>query len=329
MAEIRVALLGFGNVGRSFARAVSQSAPGIRIAAAADSSGGLLLSGPEDLERALAAKQSNQPLAALGAADPSSFVDTVARAGIALLVEALASGLADGQPGLDLVRAALRKGIDVVTVDKAPLVRGLDLLDGDSRGSGALLRASGTTGVAPPPELARGTVLEIRGVLNGTTNAILTSMQDGALRFEEALVHAVAAGMAEPDPRLDVEGWDSAAKILILSQLLMKGSASLEEVARIGIGPAVEPLVEHARRTGGRVRLVARARTWQGRLRLSVAPKVVAPDSPFHAVAGTSKAAVFRTAEGEIVARGSSGRDAIAEVIVQDILEIERRRRHA
>jgi homoserine dehydrogenase len=161
-------------------------------------------------------------------------------------------------------------------------------------------------------------------VLNGTTNAVLTSMQDGVLGYEEALARAVAAGIAEPDPRLDVEATDSAAKILILSQLLMKGSSSLEEVARIGIGPAVEPLAEHARRTGGRVRLVARARTWQGRLRLSVAPKVVPPDSPFHDVDGTAKAAIFRTAAGEILARARSGRDAIAAVILQDILEIAR-----
>jgi homoserine dehydrogenase len=256
-------------------------------------------------------------------ADSAEFIRTVRAAGISFLVESLPTNIAGGQPALGLVAAALEQGTNVVTVDKGPLVHGLEALKETALRSGARLGYSGTTGVSIPGELATERVLEIRGVLNGTTNYILTEMQERETSFDEALARAQTSGIAEPDASLDVQGWDTASKILILAKSLMGARASLEEVSRIGIGPETESLIRIARSSGRAVRLVGRARIWQGRVRVSVAPKLVEPDSPFYSVSGTSKAAVFRTERKvAVLALARSGRDAISQTIMDDIIRV-------
>lgn len=236
------------------------------------------------------------------------------------MVESLPTNLEDGQPALGLITSALARGIHVVTVDKGPLVYGLDALKESAREGGSRFRYSGTSGVSIPAELRGERVIEIRGVLNGTTNHILTAMQRERISFGEALAHAQAEGVAEPDPELDVEGWDTAAKILILAKTLMAADAGLAEVSRIGIGPRTDSLIQIARDTDRIVRLVGRARIWQGRVRVSVAPKLISRDSPFFPVEGTSKLAWFRTeSRGEVTSFARSGRDAISRTILGDV----------
>jgi homoserine dehydrogenase len=223
-----------------------------------------------------------------------------------------------------LIGAALEQGTNVVTVDKGPLVHGLDLLKKAEARGGARLGYSGTTGVNIPDALATERVLEIRGVLNGTTNYILSEMQQHHRSFDEALAAAQADGIAEPDPSLDVDGWDTVSKVLILANTLMGANVRLAEVSRTGIGSQTESLIKIAQETDRVVRLVGRARIWQGRVRVSVAPKLVRSDSPFYSVCGTSKAAVFRTENtGNVLALSRSGRDAISQTIVDDIARIE------
>jgi homoserine dehydrogenase len=148
-------------------------------------------------------------------------------------------------------------------------------------------------------------------------------MQQHRRSFYDALATAQAEGIAEPDPSLDVEGWDTVSKVIILANSLMGANARLAEVSRTGIGPQTESLIRIARESGRVVRLVGRARIWQGRVRVSVAPKLIRPDSPFYSVSGTSKAAIFRTeGQGEVLAFGRSGRDAISQTIVEDIERI-------
>jgi homoserine dehydrogenase len=151
-------------------------------------------------------------------------------------------------------------------------------------------------------------------------------MQERNISFGEALASAQADGIAEPDPSLDVEGWDTAVKILILAKTLMGADAKLSDVSRIGIGAETDALIKRGRVMGRVVRLVGRARIWQGRVRVSVAPKLVAPESPFYYVEGTSKLAVFRTeSDVEVTAYARSGRDAISQTIMDDIIKVAAR----
>ena len=331
MTQVSVALLGFGNVGRAFARYVkanSETSPlRINIRAIADSSGALFLTNGPSLESAMAHKDSGLSLAALAPehliADAREFIRALPSAGVSVFVEALPTDIITGEPALSLIKAALEQGTDVVTVDKGPVVHGLNELKEAAGKSGARLGYSGTTGVTIPDEIAGDRVLEMRGVLNGTTNYILTEMQQHHRSFDEALATAQAEGIAEPDSSLDIEGWDTASKILILAKALMQASTRLDHVSRIGIGPQTESLIHVARESGRVVRLVGRARIWQGQVRVSVAPKLIEPDSPFYAISGTSKAATFRTAErGEVLALARSGRDAISQTILEDIIRI-------
>jgi len=303
MTQVNVALLGLGNVGRAFARYIrtisTPHQPSITIRAVADSSGGLVLDNPADLERVLTLKEAGQRLEALAQGDlitdPFNYIRALSSQGVSLLVESLPTNISSGEPALGLIAAALEQRTSVVTVDKGPLVHGFEILNEIAVKSGARIGYSGTTGVSVPEELAGDRVLEIRGVLNGTTNYILTEMQQKHSSFDKALEGAQAEGIAEPDPSLDVQGWDTVSKTLILAKTLMGAECNLDDVSRIGIGPETESLIEVARRSGRVVRLVGRARIWNGRVRVSVAPKLVEQGSPFYSVSGTSKVAVFRT----------------------------------
>jgi len=326
MAQIEVALLGFGNVGRAFSRYIetSHSIPiPIHIKGIADRSGGVF-PGDSQLHRLIAHKESGRTVAEFAAGETLSaeeFVRALPRAGVSLLVESLPTNIVDGEPALGLITSALQQGTNVVTVDRGPLVHGLAPLMKAARKAGVQIAYGGTTGVSVPDGL--GQVLEIRGVLNGTSNYVLSEMQQHQTSFQDALDAARSDGIAEPDPTLDIEGWDTASKILILANALMGANARLCDVSRTGIGPQTESLIEIARKTGRIVRLVGRARRWQGRVRVSVAPKLVTSDSPFYAVSGTSKAAIFRTeSRGAVLALARSGRDAISQAIVDDIYKI-------
>lgn len=331
MKQVKTALLGFGNVGRAFARYVQSANDSadiqVRIRAVADSSGGLFLKNEEQIESVIAHKQSGRSIKDFAPheviTDPRDFINSLASAGVRLLVESLPTNLNDGQPALDLLTQALASGINVVTVDKGPAVHGFDALRIAARAGSSRFEYSGTTGVRIPDEIAGEEVIEIRGVLNGTTNYILTEMQQREVSFNDALAAAQATGIAEPDPSLDVEGWDAVAKTLILAKALMRADARLEDVSRIGIGPETEELIRVSRESNRVVRLVGRARIYQGRVRVSVAPKLVTEDSPFFHVAGTSKAAAFKTkARRVVLSYARSGRDAISQTILDDIMKV-------
>lgn len=331
--KIRIALLGFGNVARAFVRYVAatkeQNAFQIDISAIADSSGGLFLTDQSMLARTLAHKSSGHLLSEFSPnqviSDTHQFVRMLQANDISLLVECMPTNIESGEPALDLIAAALARGTNVVTVNKGPVVHGFAALKSAAREGGAKFLFSGTTGVSIPEEIEHESVLEIRGVLNGTTNYILTEMQQHSRSFSEALDEAKAQGIAEPDPTLDLEGWDTASKTLILAKALMGASCRLSEVPRIGIGPETESLIRVAQKTNRIVRLVGRARIWQGRVRVSVAPKIVSGDSPFYSIEGSSKAAVFRTkTRGEVFKTSISGRDAISQTIIDDIERVVR-----
>src|SRR5713226_2279195 len=141
MLRVSVALLGFGNVGRAFARYVrttsDTSAIQIRVRAVADSSGGLFLNNDSSLERVIAHKASGRCLSELAPdeviSDAHEFVRALPSAGISLLVESLPTNIVSGEPALALIAAALEQGTDVVTVNKGPVVHGFDLLQETSR----------------------------------------------------------------------------------------------------------------------------------------------------------------------------------------------------
>jgi homoserine dehydrogenase len=330
MRQIQVALLGLGNVGQAFARYVATAAEGnspkVTIRAVADSSSGLVLNHYEDADRVLTFKEQGHSIRefARGASinDARAFITSLSNAGISVVIESLPTNIATGQPALDLLTHALSLGLNVVTVDKGPLLHGFDALKEAASAGNSSFAYGGTTGVSIPAELSGFRVFEIAGVLNGTTNYILNEMQERGLPFDQALLKAQADGIAEPDPSLDIEGWDSAAKILILAKSLMQARAELSDVSRTGIKADTQALIQTASKTGKVVRLVCRARESEDHVRLTVAPELVGSESPFFSVRGTSKLAIFKTDSGEITSASRSGRDAIAQTIMDDVTRV-------
>ncbi|MBM3791054.1 MAG: homoserine dehydrogenase, partial [Acidobacteria bacterium] len=214
-------------------------------------------------------------------------------------------------------------GVAVVTVDKGPVVHGYRRLAQAARDGGVRIAHTGTTGVRPPREIHGKSVTEIAGIFNGTTNFILTRMWQDSVPFAAALAEARASGIAEPDPALDVDGWDTACKILILASRWMGAESTLAAVSRRGIGAGTEALVDSARASGDAVRLIGRARKTAEGVQIAVAPERAGPESRFFNVSGTSKGALFTTAEGEqFFSEGRSGREQIAQTILEDILSV-------
>lgn len=160
-----------------------------------------------------------------------------------VLVDATPTDLTSGQPGLAYLRAALGAGMHGVALSKGPLVVGWMELQQLAAQKGVRLMVSGATAAALPAgdtlvySLTGAEVLSIEGVLNGTTNYILGRMEQG-LTYHEALAEAQARGIAERDPRLDVEGWDTAAKMVILANLAWATPAPIRSGAAPGGGPA-------------------------------------------------------------------------------------------
>ena len=158
-----------------------------------------------------------------------------------LLLEASPANMADGQPGLGCIEAALGRGMHVVTANKAPLVLAFPRLLALAHERGVQLRFDATVAGGLPAvnlgqrDLAFADVHRLEGVLNLTTNYILTRMADDGLSYDEALADAQAAGHAETDPTLDVEGWDAANKLVILAHSVLGQPATLADVAVEGI----------------------------------------------------------------------------------------------
>jgi homoserine dehydrogenase len=330
---IRIALLGFGNVGRALVQLPEMTRAlecgEITLIGVADLSGALRLKSPGEL-RLLQKHLKRESLlrdATPGASlcEIQDFLDSLSSADCDVLVECMPTNLTDGEPALSHLRSFLEKGISVVTVDKGPIVHGFQQLRRAADRGNARFAYGGTTGVRAPVEIVNEEIREIQGILNGTTNYVLSEMLEHSISFAQALETAQQKGIAETNPSLDIGGWDSSCKILILANEWMEAGAALAEVSRHGIGPETDDLIKQARSSGGAVRLMARASRQADRVMIRVSPEIVRPDSLFYSISGTAKGAQFLTASGgTFFSAGRSGLDSISQIILDDIRTVAR-----
>jgi len=343
MRRYDVALVGFGNVGRALARQFDErraelAAQGdLELALTAIVDRGAMVHDPAGLPlgELVRFKEQYGGLAAWPGVQQAVRPDELRSRGVEALVLATPTALADGQPGLAIARAALDCGLDLVLADKGPLLHAMPELEETAARVRCSLGTSATTGCALPSltplrawfGLAR--IEEIRGVLNGTSNLILTRLRQEGATYAEALAEAQREGIAEPDPTLDVEGIDTAIKLFLLARGLLDPSVAWSQVERRGITELPESLVASARSGPGRLRLVGRARRAGASVDLTVAPELVAPGDPLHSVEGAEKAVTFVTREfGELTLQGgASSRLATASALVRDLLAAARARR--
>jgi homoserine dehydrogenase len=314
-AEARVALFGLGGVGRAFLDLLGERPRGVSLVAAADSRGALV--GELDAQDVLDRKAAGPLPASPGI---RALVD---KAGADVVLDLSACDFATAEPSLSILRAGLEAGTAVVTANKAPLARHWRELNAGADGARRIGYAAAAGAALPAVAVARtlaraDDVRSFDAVLTGTTTFVLDAMAAGA-SAPDAVRAAQEEGIAEPDPSIDIGGWDTAAKLVILAHTLWDCDLGLDDVNVTGIEGA-DP---SALRAGG-VRLVGRAERRPGGVNARVSPVRLEPDHPLARLRGAEKGVVFRGADtGEVVvAGGRSHPRGAAAAALGDVLEL-------
>ncbi len=298
-----VGLLGCGTVGSGVARRLLASHPG--------------------LIRAIAVRDPRKPRDVAWDDFASDAFDVVDDPGVRVVVECIGGlGLAR-----ELVLRAIARGKDVVTANKDLIATEGPWLAAFAARTGASLRYEAAVGGAIPivralhGSLANEDVIEIGGVLNGTTNFVLDAMEAGA-EYADALAEAQRLGFAEADPRSDVDGHDAAHKLAILAGLAFRRPSVSPALARRGIGAISRDDVRAGAERGLRLKLVAVARRAGDAIEAGVTPAYVADDHPFARARGAENVVrVLGRGCGTLVFSGAgAGGDATASSVVADVL---------
>ncbi len=253
---------------------------------------------------------------------------TAARANV--LFEATSLNVKDGQPAVDHIRAALEHGAHAVTANKGPVVHAYrELRDlAGARGKRFLFESTVMDGVPIFSFFEQLPAIHLQGfhgILNSTTNVILSEMENG-VSFEEALKRAQDLGVAETDASHDVDGWDAAVKTAALITVLMDVPVRLEDIEREGIRDLSPQALRNARRDGWPFKLVCRAQRMGDRVKASVAPEKVLATSTMGKISGTSSYIYFETDifPGLAITEENPGLFATAYGMLADFVRIAR-----
>jgi homoserine dehydrogenase len=216
-----------------------------------------------------------------------------------VLFEATSLNVQDGQPAVDYIRAALEHGAHAITANKGPIVHAYrELRDlAASKGKRFLFESTVMDGVpifSLFDQLPAVHLQGLHGILNSTTNVILSQMEQG-LSFSEALKKAQELGVAETDPTHDIDGWDAAVKTAALITVLMDSPIRLDQITREGIRDLTPQAIRNAKRDGWVFKLVCRARRTADGVEASVALEKVLSTQPMARISGTSSYIYFET----------------------------------
>lgn len=336
---VKIVLCGLGNVGRALLELVAERGDeihrryGLRLVlSAAVDVGGAAVASEEDVPAAglldhLRGGRAVETFAPFGAAGVTGKA-AIERADADVLIETTPTNLVDGEPGRTHVFAALEHGMEVVSANKGPIVLFYREIHELARQKGCGVHISAATAAALPTVdvgqfcLAGARLLEIEGILNGSTNYILTRMQQDGCSYEAALKEAQELGIAETDPRLDVEGRDTANKIVLIANRLFGASLGPKDVALEGITGITPGDVSAAAAAGKVIKLIGTARRTDSGMTLRVAPKQLDKDHPLAAVHGSEKAISYLTDTMHriTVSGGKSSPVGAAAALLKDLI---------
>lgn len=332
---MRLILTGFGVVGQALVRLLDQRAAEIyaahglapRIIGVIDSRGAALSESGLSGAALLTAKRELGTIAAVDGhgvrgADPAQIV---AECDADVVVVATPTRLADARVEMAILKAAFRTGKHAISVNKAPLALAMPALLELARYNRRILRYSGTVGAGTPiialaREAARGdTITRLRAILNGTTNYILWKMSREGWSFEQALGEAQQFGYAETDPSTDIDGIDTATKIVILANAVLGRPARLSDVTIRGIRGLPAESIREAAGRGHVIRLVGEISARE----LSVAPKEVPVAGALDVPANLNAVCLSLACGGDVtlIGRGAGGTET-ATAILRDLIDI-------
>jgi len=319
---IRVALLGHGTVGSALHRLLVEHREHVRLAT------------QRDIE-----------VCAIFVRDPDREREGVDRSALTVtssLEELLATGpdvvceaMGGIEPTRSLLLELLDRGIPVVTANKQLVARHGTELFARAEAAGAQLRFEASVCGAVPivrmlrESLAATRIERLLGILNGTTNFMLSAMTATGARYEDVLADAQRLGYAEPDPTEDVEGLDAAAKLAILAGIAFGTTVAVEDVRTTGISGVTAEDVAHASVLGCRIKLIGRAErlpaaTGSSSLSLDVTPMLVPEEHPLATVAGATNAVLVDGAPfGRLVVQGpGAGGPETASALAGDVVSV-------
>jgi homoserine dehydrogenase len=341
---IDLVLVGFGNVAKRFVTLLAERdatlrrdyGAAVRIVGIATKRHGQIFStrgvDPGAFATASAPRETNRPLTSVEFIRRATRASrAAARQGRLVVVETTTLDIRRGEPAIAHVRTALAGGAHVVTANKGPAAFAHRALARAATQAGRRFLFEGAVmdGI-PIFNLVRETLTAVnvagfRGIVNSTTNFILTGMEQGQ-SFESALLEMQARGIAEADPSLDVDGWDAAAKTAAMANVFLGAAITPQDVQREGVTPAAAARAQTARASGRRLKLVASAAREGRRVRARVALEELEASDLLAGVEGQQNAVILRTDlldEIAIVQQGG-GLTHTAYALLSDLLTIVR-----
>jgi homoserine dehydrogenase len=337
----KLAFVGFGTVGQGLAEILLEKRDQLRedydfecsVVAISDiTKGSAYNKDGLDLKKILSSVRNsgrvdNSPEASKG----WDSLKTIQQSAADIIIEVSYTDIKTGEPAISHVKTALQGGKHVVTSNKGPLaLAGRELADLAVR-NGVHFRYEGTVVSGTPTlnmaleNLAGTQIREVRGILNGTTNYILTEMEKGK-EYAQTLKVAQQLGYAEAKPDADVQGWDALAKIVIIGNMLMGGNLDVTEVPCTGITEITLDDIKEAAREGARWKLIGRAWREEGAVKAKVSPEKVPADDFLAAVGGVTNALTFDTdLLGKVTIIGpGAGKMETGYALLVDMLSIHR-----
>jgi len=285
-----------------------------------------------DLEQVLGALHNERSFSKLPQSVTGSFSDLLDDSEATMLAEATPTDLKTGEPGLTHIKTALSRGISVTTSNKGPISIAYDELHKLARECGAKLAYEGVVMSGTPliqmvrNGMAGCDVIKIEGILNGTTNFILTKMHNSNATYAEALEEATSLGYAEADPSGDVEGFDAAVKVSILARIFFDKNIPVSDVDRAGITHVTPEKINDAKNNGYVVKLIAGIEKGAFGVHAYVKPKEIPSSHPLASICGATNAVTITTDNlGEVTLIGpGAGRRETGQALLSDLISMAR-----
>jgi homoserine dehydrogenase len=337
--ELKLAFVGFGNVAQEFARLLdsrkdrlaAQNGMSWRTTGIATGKHGCILSSSGiDLKDVLQRLESRERLVGLpDTSETSDALSLIEHCKADIVFETTPLSPMDGEPAATYIRKALERGIHVVTANKGPIACAYRELKTLAEHHQVKFRFEGTVMDGAPVFnlkeycLPAAQVTSFAGLLNSTTNVILTGLEAGH-SFAESLAEAQRLGIAEANADYDIDGWDAAVKAVALANVLMNADIHPKDVLPTGIRDISVHDLHQAREAGKAIRLLARAESSMQGVKIVVAPETVPSDSLFGNLQGTSNALVIHTdLMGELViVENHPGITQTAYALLSDLIRI-------
>ena len=297
---MRIILCGFGVVAQSFTSLLVSRSNELyskyglkpRIVGVFDSKGSAYDSAGLNLKKLLDAKKKSGSVKAYKTKSQVSGIEMIKTIDADVVIETTASNYKDAEPGMSHIITAMKQKMHVISVNKGPLALAFPSLMELAEFNQVLLRFSGTVGGGTPildyakNSLLGEKIISFQGILNGTTNYILSNMADG-MSFDEALSDAKQKGYVEADESLDLDGLDAGAKLVILANWIMGMKVTMPDITRKGIRDVNTDDIKKAQKNSSSIKLIASCDDT-----LTVSPIEVKNDDPL-CVNGTLNAIAF------------------------------------